>query len=403
MKNLLLVHLESLNLINYKLNSNLFPVLQEIMQKCLVFDQYYSTATSTLMVIGDLMYGGMTQYEECTSLDFIPSKYNISSSLFDDLKEMGYYTGIYVYPDGGDRESAEKRHLAGFCNQMELKMKYSDYISSFEKGMEHMPFALMACNYISNLSINQYVDISNYDMNTGYWEAGYCCMDRCCGDLLQLLKDRNIMENTVVVFYGDHGDDYWGHGMHSGLTHAIEPNNLLIHTPLFIWDGLKRDKPEHNGRLLQTSDLRSYIMKLLEGKSIDDLPQRSYVIARNEYAAQPVRPESFNKAYSITEGHYLLMASSAGLEMYDIQMDPACQNNLLRFFSYENGILKLKEESHKNFQYHFPGYLNSREQRILRQKFYELKHILKKEVLELYKVGGLNEAVMLTEMKFEIL
>ena len=400
-KNLLLLHLESLNLLNYRMNPDFFPILQEIEQQCLVFDRYYSTATSTLMVIGDLLYGAMNLYEGCKSLDSVPSEYCYSSSLFDDLKEQGYDTGIYIYPEGGGRESAEARHIAGFRHQMVLLRNYSEYVAAFEQKMDCQPFALMACNYISNLGLNNYTDISQYSMGTGLWEAGFRCMDQCCGDLLKLLKEKKLMDDTVIIFYGDHGDDYWGHGTHSGLTHAIEPNNLLIHTPLFIWDGVHREKSEHDLRLIQTSDLREIIVNLLNSKSIMGLPERKYVISRNEYAAQPVRADSFNKAYSVTEGRYLLMVSSKGLEMYDTKMDPACQNNVLRFFVYENGTLKSNEKNAEFFRFHFASFWNSREQRIIRQKFYEVRNILYDMALELYLSGGLGEKDMLDEMEFE--
>lgn len=400
-KNLLLLHLESLNLLNYKMNSDLFPTVKKLEKQCIVFDHYYSTATSTLMVIGDLLYGGMKVYEGCTSLASIPKEYCCSSSLFDDLKEQGYHTGIYIYPDGADRESAENRHIAGFYNQMELIRIYSRYVNAFDDKMVHQPFALMACNYISNLSFGSNVDINNYGTDTDYWEAGYRCMDRCCGDLLKLLRDKDLVDDTIIVLYGDHGDDYWGHGMHGGLAHAIEPNNLLIHTPLLIWDGVYRTESEHNQRLIQTSDLREIIMALLNGKSIENLPKRKYAISRNEYAAQPIRAESFNKAYSVTDGRYLLMVSSKGLEMFDTKMDPACQNNVFRFFVYENGILKSNEKNTEMLRFHFSSFWNSREQRILRRKFYELKDVLYDEALELYVAGGRSEKDMLEEMEFE--
>lgn len=399
-KNLLLLHLESLNMLNYKMNPDLFSVLGELEKRCIVFDKYYSTATSTLMVIGDLLYGGMKLYEGCDSLAAIPKEYCYSSSLFDDLKEEGYYTGIYIYPDGADRESAEARHIAGFHTRMELIREYSRYLNTFEKQMNHQPFALMACNYISNLSFGSYVDVNKYGLDTDYWEAGYRCMDSCCGDLLKLLKDKNLMGDTVVILYGDHGDDYWGHGPHGGLTHAIEPNALLIHTPLFIWDGIHREEAEHDQRLIQTSDLREMIMTLLNGGTIENLPSRRYAVSRNEYAAQPVRAESFNKAYSVTEGRYLLMVSGKGLEMYDTKMDPACQNDLLRFFTYGDRILKANERNAEIFRFHFSSFWSSREQRILRNKFYELRDILYDKVLELYKAGGRDEKEMRDEMNF---
>ncbi len=399
-KNLLILHLESLNSLTYKMNPDLFPVLREIEKQCMVFDRYYSTATSTLMVIGDLLYGGMELYEGCVSLDSSPQEYCYSSSLFDDLKEQGYHTGIYIYPEGGDRASAEARHLAGFQNQMELVQGYSQYINAFAQKMNQQPFAIMACNYISNLSLNHFVDITNYSMDTDYWEAGFRCMDRCYGDILKLFKDRGLMDDTIIVFYGDHGDDYWGHGMHGGLTHAIEPSNLLIHTPLFIWDSIHRETPEYVAKLIQTSDLREMVCSLLNGNSIDNLPERQYAVSRNEYAAQPVRAESFNKAYSVTEGRYLLMVSSKGLEMYDTRMDPACQNNTLRFFEFKNGILKERDSNICFLRHHFESYWSGRQQRILRAKFYELMKILHNKVLELYIAGGRKEADMLEEMKF---
>lgn len=399
-KNLLLVHLESLNKLNYKMNPDLFPVLREMEKHCLVFEQYYSTATSTFMVMGDLMYGGMKLYEVCSSLADIPKEYCYSSSIFDDLKAQGYQTGIYAFLDDADGISAEARHIAGFQSKLRVLNDYTQYVDAVVNRLDQPPFALMVCNYISNLSCNINVDINGYDMNVNYWEAGYRCMDRYCGELLKILADKDLMENTIIVFYGDHGDDYWGHGAHSGLTHAIEPNALLIHTPLFIWDGVLRGEPEYEQRLIQTSDLRELVMALINGEPIENCSRRQYVISRNEYAAQPVRAESFNKAYSVTEGHYLLMVSARGLEMYDMKMDPACQNNLLRFFTYENKVLKTKDELTKTYQYHFARFWNSRDQRILRQKFYELREILYSRTLELYIAGNRTEQDMLEEMTF---
>ena len=402
-KNLLLVHLESLNQLNYRMNPELFPFLKKIERECLVFNNYYSTATSTLMVIGELLYGGLYLYEECKNFDDAPDKYCYTSSLFDDLKDKGYNTGIYIYPDANGTEGAESRHLAGFKHSMELLPDYSEYMESFERKMSQEPFALMACNYISNLSFNTYVDINKYGMDEDFWEVGYRGMDKCCADLLELLKNKDRMENTVVVFYGDHGDDYWGHGMHSGWTHGIEPNLLLIHTPLFVWDGTKRTEPEYDARLIQTTDLRELIERLLEGKSISDLPRRKYAISRNEYAAQPIRMETLNKAYSVTDGYYLLMVSGKGLEMYDNKSDPACQNNLLRFFDYKNSVLKASARKRKGLAYQFTVFMDARKERIIRQKFYELLAVLKEETLKLYVAGGRTEDDMLGEMRFDVL
>lgn len=402
MKNLVLLHLESLNMMTYRMNPDLFPVIRRMEESCRVFEQYYSTATSTLMVVGDLLYGGMEQYEGCNSLDAIPGDYLYSASLFDDLKQQGYETGIYIYPEGGDRESAERRHIAGFHHKMELIRSYPEYVNMLEQKMDCPPFALMICNYISNISLNCYVDINEYGLDTDFWEAGYRCMDRCCGDVLRLLKQKSLLDDTVIIMYGDHGDDYWGHGMHCGLTHAIEPNNLLIHTPLMIWDGVRREKAEHDRRVMQTTDLRPLIMQMLEPEEKGDWQsERKYAFSRNEYAAQPLREDSFNKAYSVTDGRYMLMVSGKGLEMYDTKMDPACQNNVLRFFYFLDGVLKENKKCVDEYRFHFSSYWSGRQQRILRQKFYELLQVLQAKVLGLYLAGNLGKETMLDEMGFE--
>ena len=95
------------------------------------------------------------------------------------------------------------------------------------------------------------------------------------------------------------------------------------------------------------------------------------------------------------------MVSGKGLEMYDTKMDPACQNNVLRFFVYENGILRSNEKKMEMLRFHLLNFWNSREQRILRQKFYKLKDVLYTQTLDLYIAGNRSEKDMLDEMKFE--
>lgn len=398
-RNLLLIHLESLNCLNYRMNGELFPALKEIEKHCIVFDQYYATATSTIMVISDLLYGGMEQYEMCSSLDCIPTGYYYSESLLDELKEEGYCTGFYSYLDDNDGEKAEEKHVAGFQNCMEAVWNYDEFLRKFETLTSKQPFAVMLCNYISNLSFNRYVDISKYGANTGYWKAGYQCIDRYCADLLMILNNGDLMKNTMLVFYGDHGDDYWEHGTYNGLVHAIPPYSQLIHTPLFIWDGINRDESEHRQDLLQTTDLKEMIKNMLSGEENDVLPQRKYAFARNAYAAQPIREKSFGKGYSVTDGNYILLVTWQGLEMYDTRMDPSNQNNLLRFFTYQGRVLRNNEDN-KILKMHFNYFWSSREQRILRQKFYELVKILREKTIELYKAGERTEDDMQNEMEF---
>lgn len=391
MRNLVLIHLESLNLMNYRMNRNLFPMLRGLEKKSLSFNKYFSTATSTLMVIGDLLYGGLEQYECCESLDDIPEKYLYQSSLFDDLKRRGYETNIYIYPNGGDRESAERRHIAGFDNEMILITDYLDYLDALGSAMcEDKPFALMACNYISNLALNHYTQNSLYSSGIRRWKRGYQFMDQCVQDIWALLEKKKLLQNTTVIFYGDHGDEYWQHDFRGGLTHAIEPYARLTWTPMWIYDS--RLQPGETNRLMSTIDIRIIAEYLLDNSGeiidIDNGCERKYAVSRSAYATQPVREVTFNKAYSLTDGKYFMLVNVKGLEFYDIEMDPECQNNLLELFLLENGELKYNFALDNVLGFHYKDFMNEKSIRELRQKFYFYQEKLHKEVEKLYLAAG---------------
>src|SRR5678815_896480 len=103
----------------------------------------------------------------------------------------------------------------------------------------------------------------------------------------QTLEQKGLLDDTLVVLYGDHGDDCWTHGYKGGMIHGTEPYTEIIATPFAI-----RDSSLEPG---MRSDL------------------------------------------SITDHTYTLMASSRGLEMYAHRLDPGNHFNLLHFFALDSG------------------------------------------------------------------
>ena len=398
MKNLVMIHLESLDYRLFMNYPDLFREVHKVRRDGLFFDHYYSTATSTLMVIGDIVYGGKEQYDACTSLSDVPEDYFYKESIFDELKRKGYKTGLFIYPDGGDRESAEMRHIAGFQNEMVLRPDYNQFLDSIKLLINNEPFAIMACNYISNISINDYTDQKNVLSGTDRWKRGYIWLDKYVGDVLNLLKAKNQLNNTCVILYGDHGDDFWGHGMHGGLTHAIEPFASLIHTPMIILDkdiGKGIDKS-----LFCATDLRQKISKILGLGNVEKDIQNTYVIARSSYAAQPVRKDTFNKAYSITDGKFLMLVSNDGLELYDMEMDFQCTFNFLELFLFDKALIRYNTEKGEAIHFHYTNFMNEREIALIRQLTYYFRDKLYKEVLRLYEIAGRTEQDMVKEMNF---
>lgn len=396
MRNLILIHLESLNEMNYRLNRHIFPRLTGWEKRSLCFRNYFSTATSTWMVIADMMYGGMLQYEGNGSLGDVPQKYHYGESLLDSLKGRGYVTRTLVYENGGgDFEKGNERHLVGFQNKMELVRGYQYYMGEIARTVNKGgPFALLLCNFFSNVAFNRSLPCFKSKSGLDRVEAGYGFIDTWAGQIMELLEREGVLENTTVIFYGDHGDDYYEHGRHSGLTHAVEPYANLIRTPLWIYDGRISGQETYDG-LVNTTDIRAMAESLLRmpegcGKWRSAMPGRKYSLARNSYAGQPVRSGSFNKGYSLTDGRFLFLVSNHGMEMYDIRIDMQCQNNLLDFFVLRDGILYRDEESPR-LAYHFTGLMDMGSLRQIRQNFYYFRKRTYLEAGELFCHAGCGE------------
>ena len=400
-KNVILLHLESVNNIIYRMNPQLFPNIMRIEKEGLSFHKYLSTATSTWMVISDLLYGGLDQYEGCHELTEKPEIFCYESGLLDDFYDRGYQIGAFIHPFS---ELAQIRDHLIFGRSVEQEeyasSSYSDFMNAVKTVMTgRSKYCILISNFLSNISLANYVALEHKRNGTKRWEDGFRCLNDMVGNIFQILKETGQEENTIVILYGDHGDDFWGHGFHMGLTHAIEPTAPLIHTPLIIWEKNKYCG-EISSKLISTIDIRKMIERMVQGEMPGDGSGRSLAYARSAFAAQPVRAGAFNKSYSVTDGKILLLVSSQGLEMYDVEMDPVCNFNMLHTFEIVQDRLVFNEKDVAGFRFHFADFMDENEKRYIRQKFYYLRPQLYQYVVERYEAGKRSEAEMNCEMCF---
>lgn len=406
MRNLLLIHLESLNYTNYKINERLCPTLCQWGQKSLLFSKYFASATSTIMIWSDLAYGGMLQYEPCRYLNERIKKHCYPESFLDRLKKEGYQVNVLGYPqdDSGDVLGGNENYFIGYDTEMDVIAPYDQYLLAIEKAMTiESPFAIWACNYISNVSFSWLMENVKGQTGIERWESGYQCMDSAVRDIMEALEKKKLLESTTVIFYGDHGDDIFAHGKHNGLMHAIEPYESLIHTPLFIYDS--RFEAEEIESLVSTIDIKDLVIHLLAlpehklGREDLYLPQRKYVFARNAYAAQKVRENSFHKAYSLTNGTFLFMAGDQGMELYHIGMDSGCQHNLLDYFDFDGRELTLNKAARLRMKYHFSYVMDEGAFVQIVHTFHECRKYLMNEVERLYQYAECED--FLWEVDFQ--
>ena len=171
-------------------------------------------------------------------------------------------------------------------------------------------------------------------------------VDEAIGRLLDGLRQRGMLEETLVILTGDHGEtftehgDTWNHGLWVYQTTVAVP--LVIRAPDGRWAGVVRDEP------VSTVDLLPTLCDLLEidppgrseGRSLIPLIEDRTVPARPVFsqATQPHRVGSeqdvwrnATKPTCVRSGKWKYVRSRYNdhEQLFDLGQDPGEQVNLL--------------------------------------------------------------------------
>lgn len=390
-KNYILFHVESLNSIVLQHYSELFPNIRKLINISTYYEKYYSTSTSTYMVVTDLFYGDAKQFEEAKKLEDIFCIKAGKKTLFDFLHSLGYVTKQFCY--GNDYEEVSKlknilcKHEKTWADD---SLTCDSFIEAFETSiLQLQPFAFFVLDVESHISrINIYPELENQEVSSQeLFLYRYKRIDETIGLIFDCLKNKNLLGNTVIVLYGDHGDDLWGHGLHDGYMHAIEPYTDMIHCPLLVYN------PDFKGGLVDRNLITTLDIYNLSLKCLNDeiyYPNNKVVYSRNLFAAQGICEDSFNKSYSATDGEYLLLVTKNGLKLFYNQIDIFNRRNILDFFEFYNNSLRPKEKYLGLQSGHFKAFMHSREHKRIKDSFFKLRQALEYYVKDLYK-GGYGE------------
>lgn len=178
-----------------------------------------------------------------------------------------------------------------------------------------------------------------YDLEVRYADEQF-------GRLIDALESRGLLQNTLVAFTSDHGEEFWDHG---NVGHGHTLFNELTRVPLVI-------KPpsgtppavgvvESQVRLI---DLVPTILDLLDLPALDEGQGESLLPLMNGSAEKEDRP-SFSEALmyfgekkAVDDGRYRLIISpnSGSEELYDLLTDPDARNDLAG--QHPDIVLRLK-------------------------------------------------------------
>lgn len=174
------------------------------------------------------------------------------------------------------------------------------------------------------------------------YDAGIAYVDHRIGQLVEQLTEMGLMENTLLVITGDHGENIGDHGH---LGHRYIPYETLIHVPLVVkWPDGKR-AGERVSQPVQTTDIFGTLIKAadvapelvlqpLEPYTLmTDSPVREHAVAENMFPMllrvlkkrfswfEPGRLTQPRRALR-TNQHNLIWAQDGISELYDMVADP---------------------------------------------------------------------------------
>lgn len=367
-KNLVLIHLESLSQMAFWQYSAELGTLFSLMQRSAAFTNFQAASTSSVMSLSDLLHGDSSELDH---LSVYPkdriSLRGASSNLFRILLDNGYRTHGIQYGSFclGDAPNNFWGIWPDACGQFHWHNQREDMHRDARDFMEkaqaaNEPFAL----YFWNMNTHLRDEDPLKDRSAAYHErfrAGCRLLDMSVARLLEDMSTLGVLQDTIIVVFGDHGDDLWRHGIYRGRSHIIDPYANVCWCPLFIYN---------NGydicisqQIVSMIDLKPTLLAILLPRRPADPPatpfsginilaeQRKVAFAQSMFALQLERSDpgkAITKSYSVTDGDYRLVAStgidvedSGGMELFLEQWDYGDTRNLLDFCRLDDhgGIL----------------------------------------------------------------
>ena len=377
MKNIVMIHLESLNKDLLFHSMEAFPNIKRFIAEGIYFNNYWSTATSTIMAMSDNVYG----CHECSDRSSDLVHFNLEKNAVKWMDKLGggqISGSCMIYPCFDWRYDTinvrailkDNIEISQYSSDKVFWEDISQYIGEMNGSF------LYVCDWTS-VCTRQHLHKRGGTWND-YYRQLYKHIDDTVGYVYSALEKAGKLDNTIIVLYGDHGDDMYSYGLKKGFTHAIEPFPKLIGTPLIVYQaGIHRRDPG----LVCTYDIGNIVKALLSGKEINI--NRKYVFSRNLFPSQ--NSDLLNKGFSVTNGEYLFLITQYGMELYNCSFISLSSFNLLNWF-----VLKRdgKIDVRKNEGLHFQRFILNQQNdiahnfEVLRRKMYtELQSLIGKELL----------------------
>lgn len=168
---------------------------------------------------------------------------------FDHQKETmlkGFFNSTNRYPEGDQGGRSSSTHIARWLKERPARKPFFLFVNYLESHLPYDPPADYRRRNLPDLSPDDWISVlwghefnaQKYDSTRVDWRlihrlyAGDVnTADRLLGNLLRLLKQADLYENTILIVTADHGENL---GDHDLAEHQFSVHETLLRVPLVI-------------------------------------------------------------------------------------------------------------------------------------------------------------------------
>ena len=155
--------------------------------------------------------------------------------------------------------------------------------------------------------------------------------DQYLGELLKYLRDKEMLDDTLLIITGDHGDEFWDHGRcghGSGVYQELVWVPLVLRYPKLFPAGRKvmveADGVDILPTLLDAMDIS--VPSMVQGESLLPRVHESGII----YPRSSISTH-YDQVYALRSGEWKVILHKGGrTQVYDLAKDPGEQRDLAR-------------------------------------------------------------------------
>ncbi|MCR4291365.1 MAG: sulfatase-like hydrolase/transferase [Candidatus Kuenenia sp.] len=280
------------------LNHDVMPHTMSFAEKSTQFDQHYSGGNGTRMGLFSMFYGLYGSYwfaflhsrkgpvfiDRLIALDYQMELFTSAKFSYPELDKT-IFTGVpneklheYIKKLSGWEN--DRKHVTSMIRFIEQRDKTKPFFTFMffespharyyfpEESIIKTPF-LENLNY-ATMNVEKDIElIKNRYINSCYH------LDSQFGRIFSYLESNQLLEKTIVVVTGDHGEEFMENG-HWGHNSAYTEEQIRV--PLVIW--LPENKPSHVKKMTSHLDLPATLMPLLGATS----PASDYSLGHDLFA-----------------------------------------------------------------------------------------------------------------------